>query len=475
MNNHAGEVVGGKRCEFGAIWARFVSRLSDERIQVANRSLKNMLSVENLGGRDLRWSLGKSARQVFGSFTPALLLVFYLFGFVYPINSYSQILIAISQGPRDGTPSHDFPTYIAQNIERIETRPFDGMVINESLGRNLMNMDLKMALPAAVSTTTGAITYDASLRGLAPLKGIFKVFRYNFAKVNMFSSIVSPPFLSDEAGWHTVYASATNYAKAIRDTGLKGIWLDNESYHRPSYTGRKNPLDYWVFDDQITLATQFKPAITFQGSVSLARRRGRELMQAFLEGYPDITVIVAHGPYLGCTAWQRAMDSYAADRYLLGAFAAGMVEGTSGSGTIVDGGENYDYRTYNEFSRSRAWRKGATAQGLGRITDLNPLSKCPFMDPSLAALWERKVTIAFSTYDGQRDPTNKYKWDPITDLPMFRNTLTNALRATDQYVWHYTEWQDWWGATTEQALGPWIDAIKAARHDAEIARKAVIN
>jgi 2-polyprenyl-6-hydroxyphenyl methylase/3-demethylubiquinone-9 3-methyltransferase len=51
MNNHAGEGVGGERFEFGANWARFLTRLNDQRIEVAKRSLKDMLAVESLGGK----------------------------------------------------------------------------------------------------------------------------------------------------------------------------------------------------------------------------------------------------------------------------------------------------------------------------------------------------------------------------------------------------------------------------------------
>jgi len=54
---------------------------------------------------------------------------------------------------------------------------------------------------------------------------------------------------------------------------------------------------------------------------------------------------------------------------------------------------------------------------------------------------------------------------PITDVAGFRTTLTNALRATDRYVWLYTEWQDWWGNSMEDRLQPWIQAIEAARQD----------
>ena len=49
--NHSAEVADGKRFEFGANWVRFLEVLNDERISLAERSLRNMLGMENLSGK----------------------------------------------------------------------------------------------------------------------------------------------------------------------------------------------------------------------------------------------------------------------------------------------------------------------------------------------------------------------------------------------------------------------------------------
>ncbi|MCX8130839.1 MAG: class I SAM-dependent methyltransferase [Clostridia bacterium] len=48
MSDHAKEVSEGKRFEFGKNWAQFLSKLNDERILVAEKSLKEMLNVDTL-------------------------------------------------------------------------------------------------------------------------------------------------------------------------------------------------------------------------------------------------------------------------------------------------------------------------------------------------------------------------------------------------------------------------------------------
>lgn len=352
------------------------------------------------------------------------------------------------------------PGYIAQHVQGIESRPFDGIVINDFLGRNLFSSNLKNDAPNTLDAGSGAVTYEAAAKGLSPIKGVFSKFHENFAKVN-FSMTGPPPLLNDDTGWRIVRQSAANYAKAVSDTGLRGIFFDNEVYIFPPLSGRKNGATYWVYEDQIALAGQSPSAMPFPAAVALARQRGRELMQALISGYPAIVVIVAHGPHEGCSSWKSATGHFAMDHYLLGAFVAGMVEGTSGAATLVDGGEDYDLHTARDFSAAREWRKGTAAGGITHPGS----NKCPFMDAALAGSWPARVSIGFSTFDKERASLTTNNWTPITDVASFRATLTNALRATDHYVWHYAEWQNWWGNDMEDRLKPWIEAIEAARRD----------
>ena len=51
MKNSRDEIKKGERFEFGSNWARFLSVLNDERIAIAEQSLKSMLEVDNLKGK----------------------------------------------------------------------------------------------------------------------------------------------------------------------------------------------------------------------------------------------------------------------------------------------------------------------------------------------------------------------------------------------------------------------------------------
>ncbi len=53
MSNHASELARGQRFAFGRNWRRFLERLTLERIDEAERSLRTMLAVDSLAGGSL--------------------------------------------------------------------------------------------------------------------------------------------------------------------------------------------------------------------------------------------------------------------------------------------------------------------------------------------------------------------------------------------------------------------------------------
>ena len=354
--------------------------------------------------------------------------------------------------------SHNDPSWVGKHVEQIESRPFDGMVINDYLGRNLINTKLKNDSPNSLDAS-GAVSYEVSVRSLAPLKGAFKKFRYNFVKVN-FNLVGAPPLLNDDAGWQLAMTSATNYARAIAETGLKGIFLDNETYLHPPANG-KSSGDYWLYEDQIAYEHQSPSAMPLAAAYALARRRGHEFMVALTRGYPGITVIVAHGPNEGCESWKQMSGHFAHDRYLSAAFAGGMIDATGGGAKFVDGGEDYDLHSARDFEMARGFRKGGGGGGITRLG----AGKCPFMDETLAQNWN-KVSVGFSVFDKERARPGAGEYRPIESPAEFHDILVNALRSADEYTWLYTQWQDWFGDSGDDKLRPYVAAIEAARRDA---------
>jgi hypothetical protein len=142
-------------------------------------------------------------------------------------------------------------------------------------------------------------------------------------------------------------------------------------------------------------------------------------MEAMTAAFPEITVIVLHGPYISePKAPHPLFPEWAAANRLAGPFFAGLVEGAGTSATCVDGGELYGLRSSEDFEKSYQWRKSELPSD--RVD-------CSYLTPALRAQWSRKVQVAFGLYDRPLDPA------------MLRTLVERALLRTDRYVWLYVE------------------------------------
>lgn len=330
---------------------------------------------------------------------------------------------------------HDGPPYIAKHLTTIESRPFDGIIINDFVGRNLFDP------PARGGGKKSPWSESLAEANLSPLaQSAFSRFTQNFTKVNMGLN-GDPPDLSDDAGWNIVAAGATNYAAAVMKAGFRGIFLDNEIY---SY-------DYWIPKGNSPQA-----GMMLRDRLEAARARGRQFMQALMAGYPNIVVIVAHSPQNSCLDTPRDLiDSPPNAQDASGYFTAGMVEVSASPATIVDGGEIYRLRSADEFARSAHWRKYGIAQ-----------ASCGVVPFGLRSSWSRKLAIGFAVYDLPYPHGIGLKMNPA----IFRSTLANAIKNSDSYVWNYSEAHDWWAGADNPVGGlsvgqDWLQSMKDARRD----------
>jgi hypothetical protein len=317
------------------------------------------------------------------------------------------------------------PSFIRENKAFLESLPFDGVAVY------LRNSE------GTVNVTTSAMTnqrlgYEVIARVLAPLKGVhFTTMTQNFAAV--FSGR-PPDFFGD---WSLMVQNFADLAGAARETGLKGIYFDNE-----------NQLAKWShYPDGVEY-----PSKTLKEYQEQARLRGRQTMEAMVSQFPEIVVISLHGPYLSepkapaplFPQWQTANQ-------LMGPFFCGFVEGAGKRATCVDGGKLYHLRASKEFQESYDWRKSAIA---------SDKVNSAFIPYPLRPIWGSKVSIAFGIYDQPFD-----RLDMFPDI--LRPTLANALKQTDRYVWLHVD-----GLTflrphkSGGASDAWMDAVRRGRADA---------
>ena len=314
------------------------------------------------------------------------------------------------------------PTFVKEHLDFLESQPFDGLALY------LRSADLRVNVTAGVLSR--ARFSDEDIDGvLSPVASLpFRRLRHNFAAVLS----GNPPDVFDD--WEGVVRNFGRLARAARAARLEGIYLDNENYG-----SRWTDYPSGVAHPERTLAE-------YQDQ---ARLRGRQVMEAMAAAFPDVTVLVLHGPYISEPRAPRPLfPEWAAANRLMGPFFVGLVEGAGESGHVVDGGELYHLRTEEDFRRSYEWRKSELPSD--RLD-------CPYLPPALRARWSRTVGIAFGLYDR---PAAGAPMDPAT----LRTLVERALLRTDRYVWLYVEGPPFL-LPPEKGGAPaeWVSAVRDGR------------
>lgn len=137
-----------------------------------------------------------------------------------------------------------------------------------------------------------------------------------------------------------ILANARLAARVARRGKCRGLLLDIEQYQ-----GK-------LFDYRAQRDAKTKPWDEYAAQV---RRRGREVMEAFQEGYPDLTVLLTFGYSLPWAPSEGGKRAPAECGYgLLAPFLDGMVEEARGKTRLVDGYElSYGYREPARFAAAR--------------------------------------------------------------------------------------------------------------------------
>jgi hypothetical protein len=225
-------------------------------------------------------------------------------------------------------------------------------------------------------------------------------------------------------------------AEAARDSGMEGIWFDNEEYYEKM----------WTYPSAVKY--QSKTLSQYQEQYRL---RGEQVMQAIIAQWPAARMVHTHGPYtsLSATPHSVSMDQvYCSDNSLRGYFFAGML--AVAPGHVIDGGEVYEYRSSGDFANSYNWRK----------ISMPALSVDSLIPVSLRPLWPSDSGIAFGTFDQQ--------W--LSAYPMnqsiFQSCVFNALNQTDYVIWTYAESHDY--LTPGGVSSDWVNAIWNGRRAAGV-------
>lgn len=295
---------------------------------------------------------------------------------------------------------------VAATISTVEELPVDGITVSSYEGWNLMSPGVRYS-------------YDDLLQTFGKLEGKFSKVAENYALI----LIDYPGDLFDDGAWRTVIENWRDLAAALRDTGFKGIFFDNEEYQTP-----------W-FNYPEDVGNSHGDLAVYQAQ---ARLRGKQLMEAASAVFPDIKVLTFHGPYLSEPKTPESVKltwGYNAEEFdLAGAFFVGMMEGRNYTSVVIDGGEFYLYRSYENFRDSYVWRK----VGMGLDS-----TNSSFIPATLRnEHWANNISISFGLYNVSYPDPVANRMDGTT----MSSALGNALCAADELVWVYVEdTRNWYG------------------------------
>jgi hypothetical protein len=323
--------------------------------------------------------------------------------------------------------------FLRAHIAEMERTPFDGCVFH---------VDYQKADGDKGSFTWKS--WGSQVFTEADLQGAFndaRAVRLGRFKSNFLRFNTTPAKLDWFDDYTAVVANAKLAARLARVAHCPGILFDTEQYEGPLFNYRKQR-------DAKTKSWELYAA--------QARQRGREVMRAFHEGYPGLTLFLTFGYSLPWAETANGSRPLADCEYgLMAPFLDGMLEAAQGRERIVDGYEiSYGYKTAAQFADGRKVMR----------QDVLPI----VLDP---AKYQRVFSPGFGLwldFDWRKrgwdaaDPSRNY-FPP----DVFASSVQEALREADEYVWIYSETPRWWsdGGVPVKLPDAYEAALRTAREN----------
>jgi len=336
---------------------------------------------------------------------------------------------------------HDFyagpepnPTFVRNNLAYLESLPIDGMTVYLRDPHWITNVTGDVFAPTPMS-------YSSIASVLAPIAGLnSRTLNNNFGL--MFAGPGIDAF--DEASWAVRVQNMGNFAAALKNAGLKGMFFDNENY-----------LDWAHYGGRGCSAVH-----TLKECQDQMRLRGQQVMSAMVSSFPEITLLCMNGSWVSDNTFydRSGLDNISNANELSGPFFVGLIENQGNAATVVDGGEFYRSRTVADFNARYQDQKYGVASDIGAVADSKTRAAGAngFIPAYLRPLWASKISASAGVFEKASG----------MDPAIFQTTLTNALNRVDQYAWLYTEILTFLeppGAYPTAAPAQWVAAASNAR------------
>ena len=307
--------------------------------------------------------------------------------------------------------------WLLAHLAEMEKQPFDGVML-ELTGRNAEGKPCVLR-SAFSSETWQPAWFQKNIDQLRACK--FKRFTDNFITIGANPGNVD---WFDDAGWQQVVEHWRIAAWIAKQSGCKGLLFDPEPYTQPhlqfGYAAQSGHKQH-----------------TFVQYVEKARQRGRQVMQAVVKEYPDITLFCYFMNSVSATATGRADPRLALSGHGYGLYPAmidGWLDVIPPSVVLVDGCESaYVYNSRQQFLEAALVMKGACQE---------------LVSPKNRAKYRAQVQASFGIYlDAYWNPQGSPWYIDGRGGPRverLRANTADALAVADEYVWIYGEQYRWW-------------------------------
>lgn len=310
------------------------------------------------------------------------------------------------------------PSQFRQHLAEFEKWPFQGTVI-----RPVRKLAEGREVGCTEAFQRGEWTWPelepsvADLKGARPSKAVsnYLMITANPGNVDFF----------DDAGWAEIASHWQLLARVARQGGLKGLLYDEEPYSPPH--------EAFGYSAQPEHGRH-----SFGEYAAKARERGRQVMSAVVEEYPDITIFAYRLlcdllPALASDADPTpALETHAFG--LVPGFVNGWLDVAPPTVKIIEGNENaYRYNSDADFDRA--------------YVDLTTRTR-RLISPENRAKFRSQVLVGHGIYlDAHANPpSSPWYIDPKGGPKAARleANVASALRASDGYIWVYGETARWW-------------------------------
>ena len=322
--------------------------------------------------------------------------------------------------------------FMREHISEMERAPFDGVVFNAQARKP------KGAKSSFTWDAWGTNRFEEA--DLQPAVDDLRATKFQRFTDNFFRFNTTPAKVDWFDDHSTVIHNCRVAAWFAKQGGVKGLLFDIEQY------------DGLLFDYRKQRDVKSKSWDVYATKV---RERGREVMNAFQDGYPDLTIFLTFGYSLPWNESGQGKRPLAECHYgLLAPFLDGMLDAVKGNTKVVDGNENaYRFRDTNRFAASYRMMK----------EELLPIVRA---DQSAYA---KHFSFGFGLWidcDWRKIgwDTNDFSKNFYTPEG-FEQSVRVGLQAADEYVWVYSEQPRWWSGNGTMVKMPaaYVDAVRRAR------------